>query len=106
MDSFEARLANRLALTEQPGDEAFVQSVTRSIAANEERRRVGLAVATLIVACLATALCYGIARAWSAVGAISGPAPEALLVAMPLLFVLIIVFASVLLLAFSAMEPA
>lgn len=106
MDSFEARLANRLAVTEQPSDEAFVASVARNIAASEERQRVGLAVVTLIVACLAAASCYGVARAWSAIGAIAGPTPEALLVVMPLLFVLIIVFASVLLLAFSAMEPA
>ncbi len=62
MDSFEARLASALTLTEQPSDEAFVQRVTGSIAASEEKRQIGLAMATLIVVCLAVALCYGMAR--------------------------------------------
>lgn len=102
MNSFEIRLANALALTEQPSDEAFVQGVTRGIAASEEKRRIGLALATLIVVCLAVVLCFGIARAWSALGSLAGPVPQLMAVAMPLLVVFIIVFAAVLLLAFEA----
>src|SRR5262249_36619334 len=102
MDSFEARLVSALTLTEQLSDEAFVQRVNRSIAASEEKRRIGLAMATLIVVCLAVVVCYGMARTWSVVGSIASPLPQLLALAVPLLVVFIIVFAAVLLLAFEA----